>query len=83
MKNSNCPIVKPTRNNLSKYSIFNSNSKNSKNNLNSTKKNRARTTKQSPLSLHNNKNIFDSNNTPKLTINLNSKHFESKEKKMT
>ena len=71
MKSSNCPIVKPTRNNLSKYSIFNSNSKNSKNNLNSTKKNRARTTKQSPLSLHNNKNIFDSNNTPKLTINLN------------
>ena len=37
MKSSNCPIVKPTRNNLSKYSIFNSNSKNSKNNLNSTK----------------------------------------------
>jgi hypothetical protein len=70
---------------LSKYSIFNSNSKNSKNNLNSTKKNRARTTKQSPLSLHNNKNIFDSNNsnnnTPKLIINLNSKHFETKEKK--
>ena len=85
MKNSNCPIVKPTRNNLSKYSIFNSNSKNSKNNLNSTNKNRARTTKQSPLSLHNNnnKNMFDSNNsnnTPKLIINLNSKNLE-KEKK--
>ncbi len=70
MKSSNSPIVKPKMNNF-KYLIFNSNSEGSKNNLNSTKKNRARTTKQSPLSLHNNKNIFDSNNTPKLTINLN------------
>ena len=88
MKSSNCPIVKPTRNNLSKNSIFNSSSKNSKNNLNNTNKNRARTTKQSPLSLHNNKNnknFFDShnsNNTLKLIINLNSKHFDSKEKKI-
>ena len=88
MKSSNCPIVKQTRNNLSKNSIFNSSSKNSKNNLNNTNKNRARTTKQSPLSLHNNKNnknFFDShnsNNTLKLIINLNSKHFDSKEKKI-